>query len=309
MVYDYRRGLLNWILTAIGMGDKVQIWLNDPDKVMLYVAIPLIWQWIGYYMVIILSAIAAIDSEIFEVAEIDGANAMQRAFYITLPLIKNTLLVCVTLCIAGNMKAFDHIFVMTSGGPGTDSMVMALWGWQNFAWGKLQYANTISVGILIPIHSLMVPIYMVFSNTGLNNKWFTLVIPYVAFGLPVGIFLVEGFVKTIPTALEEAAAIDGSSFTRTMFTIMLPICRPILVTIAIIQTFSCWNEFAFALILTGDSRLMTVPLALKQFTGQFTSDYPKIMAAMLLTISPILILYFVYSKHIIEGMVAGAIKG
>jgi raffinose/stachyose/melibiose transport system permease protein len=149
MVYDYRRGLLNWILTAIGMGDKVQIWLNDPDKVMLYVAIPLIWQWIGYYMVIILSAITAIDSEIFEVAEIDGANALQRAFYITLPLIKNTLLVCVTLCIAGNMKAFDHIFVMTGGGPGTDSMVMALWGWQNFAWSKLQYANTISMGIFV----------------------------------------------------------------------------------------------------------------------------------------------------------------
>jgi raffinose/stachyose/melibiose transport system permease protein len=165
------------------------------------------------------------------------------------------------------------------------------------------------MGILIPIHSLMVPIYMVFSNTGMNNKWFSLVIPYVAFGLPVGIFLVEGFVKTIPTALEEAAAIDGSSFSRTMFTIMLPICRPILVTIAIIQTFSCWNEFAFALILTGDSRLMTVPLALKQFTGQFTSDYPKIMAAMLLTMSPILVLYFIYSQHIIKGMVAGAIKG
>jgi raffinose/stachyose/melibiose transport system permease protein len=109
----------------------------------------LIWQWIGYYMVIILSAITAIDSEIFEVAEIDGANALQRAIYITLPLIKNTLLVCVTLCIAGNMKAFDHIFVMTGGGPGTDSMVMALWGWQNFAWGKLQYANTISIGIFV----------------------------------------------------------------------------------------------------------------------------------------------------------------
>jgi raffinose/stachyose/melibiose transport system permease protein len=150
---------------------------------------------------------------------------------------------------------------------------------------------------------------MVFNGAHLTNKWFSLVIPYVAFGLPVGVFLVEGFVKAVPTALEEAAAIDGSSFTRTMFTIILPICRPILATIAIIQAFSCWNEFAFALILTGDSRLMTVPLALKQFTGQFTSDYPKIMSAILLTMSPILVLYFAFSQYIIKGMVTGAIKG
>jgi raffinose/stachyose/melibiose transport system permease protein len=149
MVYDYRRGLLNWILTVFGMEDQTKVWLNDPENIMLYVAIPLIWQWIGYYMVIILSAIAAIDSEIFEMAQIDGANAIQLAWHITLPLIKNTMLVCVTLCIAGNMKAFDHVFVMTKGGPGSASMVMAMWGWQNFAWNKLQYANTISIGIFV----------------------------------------------------------------------------------------------------------------------------------------------------------------
>ena len=77
---------------------------------MLLVTIPLIWQYIGYYMVIILSAIASICTDIFESAEIDGANGLQKALYITLPLIKNTMLVCITLCIAGNMKAFDNIY-------------------------------------------------------------------------------------------------------------------------------------------------------------------------------------------------------
>lgn len=165
------------------------------------------------------------------------------------------------------------------------------------------------MGLLIPIHSLLVPIYVVFNSTGLNNQWFTLVIPYVAFGMPIAVFLVEGFVKGIPSALEEAAAIDGSSFTRTLFSIIMPMCKPILVTIGIIQTFACWNEFSFALVLIKKQALQTVPLAMTQFTGQFGADYPKIMAAMLLTMSPILILYFVFSKSIIKGMVAGAVKG
>lgn len=165
------------------------------------------------------------------------------------------------------------------------------------------------MGMLIPVHSLLVPIYVVFNKTGLGNQWFTLIIPYVAFGLPIAVFLVEGFIKAIPVELEEAAAIDGSSFTRTLFSIILPVTKPILVTIAIIQAFSCWNEFSFALVLIKDVKYQTVPLAMTMFKGQFASDYPKIMSAMLLTMSPIVVLYFLFSKQIIKGMVAGAVKG
>lgn len=165
------------------------------------------------------------------------------------------------------------------------------------------------MGMLIPIHSLLVPIYVVFKRCGISNRWFTLLLPYVSFGLPMGIFLVEGFVKTVPVDLEEAAAIDGSSFSRTLWSIIFPICRPILVTVAIIQVFSCWNEFSFALVLIKDVALQTVPLALTQFKGQFASDYPKQMAAMLITMAPIVALYFGFSKQIINGMVAGAVKG
>lgn len=165
------------------------------------------------------------------------------------------------------------------------------------------------MGMLIPIHSLLVPIYIIFSKTGLSNQWFTLLFPYVAFNLPVSIFLVEGYVKGIPSALEEAAAIDGSSFSRSLFSIILPICKPILVTVAIINVFGCWNEFSFALVLMRDGALQTVPLAMTQFTGQFASDYPKIMSAMLLTMAPVVIFYFAFSKQIIKGMVAGAVKG
>ncbi len=150
MVYDYKRGILNWFLEVMGNTNASKVWLNDTKLVMLLIAIPLIWQFIGYYMVIIISAISSVDQEIFESAEIDGANGIQRAIHIVLPLIKNTLLVCVTLCVAGNMKAFDHIFVMTKGGPGNSSMVMALYGYTvSFKQQNMGYGSAISIGIFV----------------------------------------------------------------------------------------------------------------------------------------------------------------
>lgn len=177
-----------------------------------------------------------------------------------------------------------------------------------FKGSKILYAAFL-LGMLIPIHSLLVPIYIVFRKFNLTNHWYTLIIPYVAFGLPIAIFLIESYIKGIPTELEEAAAIDGSSFTRTLFAIMLPVCKPILATVGIIQTFACWNEFSFALVLLNDVKVKTVPLAMTQFNGQFSSNYPKMMAAMLMTMLPIIIFYFVFSKEIIKGMVSGAVKG
>ncbi len=150
MIYDNKRGILNWFLETIGKEDKTQVWLNNTELVMFLIALPLIWQFIGYYMVIILSAVSSVDAEIFEVAELDGANAFQRAIYIVLPLIKNTLLVCVTLCVSGNMKAFDHIYTMTEGGPGYSSMVMAMYGYKvSFQEMNLGYGSAVSVGIFI----------------------------------------------------------------------------------------------------------------------------------------------------------------
>ena len=150
MIYDNKRGIINFLLRATGHDDLTQVWLNNSSLVLTLVAIPLIWQYIGYYMVILLSAIAAVDNEIFEVAELDGANAFQRAVYIVLPLIKNMILVCITLCVAGNMKVFDHIYTMTKGGPGTSSMVMALYGYNiSFKQSDLGYGSTVSVAIFV----------------------------------------------------------------------------------------------------------------------------------------------------------------
>ena len=150
MIYDYNYGLINTFLNAIGKSELTQAWLNNEKLVLLLVALPLIWQYIGYYLIIIMSALSSVDPQIFEMAEIDGASGLKRAIHITLPLIKNSLIVCVTLCIAGNMKIFDHIYVMTQGGPGASSSVMAMYAYKtSFLSYKMGYGSAMSIVILI----------------------------------------------------------------------------------------------------------------------------------------------------------------
>ncbi len=165
------------------------------------------------------------------------------------------------------------------------------------------------IGMLIPVHSLMVPMYVIFSKLHLNNHLFALVLPYVSFQIPIGIYLVDSYIRSIPREMEEAAAIDGSNFSYTLFRIILPMTVPVLTTLGIIAFFYCWNEFSFALILTTDTNMRTVPLGLALFKGSYTTNYPVLMAGMVIAIAPALILYTIFSKNIINGMVSGAVKG
>ena len=175
--------------------------------------------------------------------------------------------------------------------------------------GRSAIYNYFIIGMLVPIHALLVPMYVQFKQAGLINHWYTLILPYVSFGLPLSIMLIESYIETIPRELEEAAAIDGCGFYQTMIRIILPMARPILSTVAIIQFFACWNEFSFALILVSKDELRTVPVGLTMFQGAYTVNYPRMMAGILVTIIPVMVLYFIFSKRIIEGMVAGAVKG
>lgn len=150
MIYNKDYGLLNYMLRGLGLSGWIRPYLDDPRTVMFYASIPVVWQYIGLYMVLFLTGMQGIEPAIFEVAEIDGASALQRAVHITLPLLVDTLKVAVMLCIAGNMKIFDHIFIMTGGGPGQSSMVMAMYAYnQTFEMFKLGYASAISVGIMV----------------------------------------------------------------------------------------------------------------------------------------------------------------
>lgn len=149
IVYNKDFGILNAMLNFFGHSDMAKSWLDDSKNVILYLAIPLIWQYIGYNMVIFLAGMQGISTEVLESAAIDGANSFQRAIHITMPLMKNTFFVIIMLCISGNMKIFDHIYIMTNGGPGNSSMVLALYAYKmSFGASRFGYANTISVSIL-----------------------------------------------------------------------------------------------------------------------------------------------------------------
>ena len=175
--------------------------------------------------------------------------------------------------------------------------------------GRKALYSLYMLGMLVPMHALLIPIYILFSNTHLNNQWYTVILPNVAFNLPMSLFLVESFVSTIPRDIEEAASIDGASFSRTLFTIMLPLVTPILVTAGVITFFNCWNEFSFSLVLLNDQKLFTLPLGLTMFKGVYQSDYPKMMTTMVIAMVPAIVIYFAFSKQIIQGMMPGALKG
>ncbi len=169
--------------------------------------------------------------------------------------------------------------------------------------------NYFIAGMLIPIHALLVPMYIQLNRHGLTNHWYTLLLPYVGFGLPLTIMLIESYMSSIPIELEEAAQIDGCSFVRRLFQIVFPLAKPILATAAIIQFFGCWNEFTFALILVNNDALRTVPVGLTMFKGAYTVDYPRMMTGIIVTMLPVMIMYFAFSNKIIEGTTAGAVKG
>ena len=150
LVFDYNYGLINKVLHWIGLSELAKPWLATGDGIMWVVSIPLIWQYVGYYMIILLAAFSAIDKDILDMAEIDGASGWQMATKITFPLLKNSIIVCMTLCISSNMKAFDHVYTMTAGGPGTSSMVMAMYAYvTSIVKSRIGYGMAISICILV----------------------------------------------------------------------------------------------------------------------------------------------------------------
>jgi raffinose/stachyose/melibiose transport system permease protein len=150
LVYSNDYGILNAILRLAGLEKYATAWLSNPRIVVEVLAVPLIWQWFGYYTVIFLSAFVAIPAEILESAELEGATGLRLAWHIYVPMTYDTLKVAVMLCLSGIMKAFDHVLVMTDGGPGTSSMVLALYAYKTtFVGLRHGFGSSIAVGIVV----------------------------------------------------------------------------------------------------------------------------------------------------------------
>lgn len=165
------------------------------------------------------------------------------------------------------------------------------------------------LGLLIPIHSTLVPLFIMMNKIGMLNTYWALILPYTAFELPIAIFLTTAYMSTIPVELEEAAQIDGSGYWGIFFRIMLPISAPILSTVAILSFLRYWNEFVFALVFISDSSLKTLPLSLAIFSDGYTTNYGLTMGAMAVAVVPTIIVYLIFQEQIMKGMMAGSVKG
>lgn len=177
-----------------------------------------------------------------------------------------------------------------------------------FKMNKLIYTLFI-FGMLIPIHATLVPMFILIRNLGLLNSPVTLLFPYIAFNLPITIFILTSFMKAFPKDIEESAIMDGCGIFRIFWSIILPMSRPALATVVILNFIHNWNEFSFALVLINDPNLQTLPLGLASFAGQFTTNYGAQMAGLTMTLVPILAFYLFLEKEIVKGMTAGAVKG
>jgi len=175
--------------------------------------------------------------------------------------------------------------------------------------GKKIIKSTYMMGILIPIYALLVPISSQYRIFDMTNNRLPLIITYYAINVSLSIFLIESFLDGIPVDIDEAATIDGCSLPQRILRIILPMCRPILATTSILTLLATWNEFAFSVILTPDKKLRTISVALSTYSTGTKTDYTFMMAALVSTSLPLIIIYLLFSTHVIKGMTAGAVKG
>lgn len=167
----------------------------------------------------------------------------------------------------------------------------------------------ILLGMMIPIHATLLPNYIIYDKLHLTDTIWALLIPYVAFSLPQGLFLTGSFMESVPKEIEEAAVIDGCGIYRVIVVVMVPMLKTSLVTVSIMTFLNNWNEFMMARTYLSSDAWKTLPFSVLEFTGMYASNYSVQFAVMALTAAPMVILYLLLNRHITEGVAMGAVKG
>ena len=177
-----------------------------------------------------------------------------------------------------------------------------------FKFNKPIYAIIVAC-MSVPVHVTLLPIFLMTNKMGMYDSIWALIGPYVAFNLPISVFILVTFMQAIPKELEEAAEIDGCNKYRIFLNVMLPLVKPGLATLAIYNGVSIWNEFSFALTLTQSLPNRTLPLAIWEYQGQYTMNVPMIMSVLTISMLPMIIAFVFGQDKLIKGMMAGAVKG
>jgi raffinose/stachyose/melibiose transport system permease protein len=169
--------------------------------------------------------------------------------------------------------------------------------------------GAVTLGMVVPIHTTLLPNFIWFGLFGLVDTRLGLIIPYVAFTLSFNTLIYIGQLQNLPVSLEEAALIDGASWPRILWSVVLPLATPATVTVAVMTFLTNWNEFIMANTYLATDELRTLPFSIIRFQGQYASDYAAQFACMVIVAVPPLALYLFFSKRIMAGATAGAVKG
>lgn len=211
----------------------------------------------------------------------------------------------------GYMSAFGNSLLITVAGVLLIAMLAAMTA-HYFVRHKSklnQYLFFLMVAaMIIPFQAIMIPLVKIYGSLGmLDNKW-SLIYMYIGFGSPLAVFIYHGFIKSIPLELEEAALIDGCGRVQTFFRIVLPVLLPTSVTITVLNVLWIWNDFLLPSLVLTSSEQRTLPLSTFYFYGTYTVDYGPLMAGLVLTLLPVLVVYLFAQKYIIQGVMQGSIK-
>ena len=205
----------------------------------------------------------------------------------------NSLLVAVVTIIITIIAAFMATYAMT-----------------RLVWkGRKAMNKFFMLGLTIPIHASLIPVYVILSRAGLLNSYIALIIPYAAFSLSMAILISVGFMGDIPYDLDEAAFLDGCGVWGIFFRVIAPLMMPAIATVGIYTFLQCWNELLFATIFVSKGEYVTLPVGIQQLVGQHTTDWGPIGAALTIATLPTMIVYLLLSKRIQAGFIAGAVKG
>ncbi len=165
------------------------------------------------------------------------------------------------------------------------------------------------IGMMIPVHCVMIPLFTRFARLGLSNSLVGIIIPYLTFSLPTTIFIMTGFFQSMPNELMESACIDGASIFEIFFKIALPLSRTGLFVTGLMTFVANWNELLLAMVFISDDAKKTLPVSLSKFVGPYNTNYSQMFAAIIIAVIPTIIVYCIFSNQIVDGLTAGAVKG
>ncbi|HEY9573999.1 MAG TPA: carbohydrate ABC transporter permease [Lachnospiraceae bacterium] len=167
----------------------------------------------------------------------------------------------------------------------------------------------ILLGMMIPIHAALLPLFIILSKTQLLNSYWSLIIPYVAFGLPMAVYLFSSFMESIPREMEEAAAIDGCGIYRMFLLVIFPLIRPAIATVSIFTFIASWNELMFAVTFINKASYKTLTVGIMSMVGAYTTKWGEIGAGLMIATIPTVLMYLLLSDQVQKSLVSGAVKG